>query len=126
VKNKADPFNLDNLRLTPEAASAMGRAAAAKGAQAPSKRQQQQFVMVPWPWIKRLKGARLPASHMVGYLILYQSWRMKGQPVPVSTVALRPLGVTRWAKWRALKELERLGLIRVQKSPGRAPLATVL
>jgi hypothetical protein len=126
VKNKDDPFDLDNLRLTPAAAAAMGRVAAAKQARATPKRQQQQFVMVPWSWIKRLKGARRPASHMVGYLILYQHWKTKGQPVPVSTVALRPLGVTRWAKWRALKELEQLGLIRVQNSPGRAPLATVL
>jgi hypothetical protein len=125
VRDDGDPFDLANLRLTPEGVAAMGRAAAAKQARQP-KRQRQQFVMVPWPWIKRLKGARLPASHMVGYLILYQSWRMKGRPVAVSSVALRPFGVTRWAKWRALGELERLGLIRVQKSPGRAPLVTVL
>ena len=125
MKHEDDPFDLDNLRLTPEAA-AMGRAAVAKQARATSKRQQQQFVMVPWSWIKRLKGARYPASHMVGYLILYQHWKTRGQPVSVSTVALRPFGVTRWAKWRALKELEQLGLIRVQRSPRRVPLATVL
>jgi hypothetical protein len=126
VRDDGDPFDLANLRLTPEAAAAMGRAAAAKQARTQPKRQRQQFVMVPWSWIKRLKDARLPASHMIGYLILYQHWKTGGQPVSVTTVALRPLGVTRWAKWRALKELERLGLIRVQRNPRRAPLATIL
>jgi hypothetical protein len=82
--------------------------------------------MVPWPWIRRLKDARLPATHMVGYLILYHAWKTGSQSVRVTTVALRPLKVSRWAKWRALQELERLGLIRVQRAGGRAPLATIL
>jgi hypothetical protein len=82
--------------------------------------------MVPWWWIRRLKGARFPASHMVGYLILYEYWKTGGQSIPVSTIALRAFGVSRWAKWRALGELERLGLIRVQRAPRRAPLVTVV
>jgi hypothetical protein len=122
-----DPFaDLNNLRLTPDTATALGREAAAKQKRASPKRHRQQFVKVTWAWIEHLKGARLPATHMVGYLILYQHWKTGGQPVPVSTVALRALGVSRWAKWRALKELEQLGMVRVQKHPRRAPRATVL
>jgi hypothetical protein len=121
-----DPFaDLNQLRLDPEIAAAMNRPGI-KQARAPSKRQREQFVMVPWSWIKRLKDARLPASHMVGYLVLYEHWKTGGQTSPVTTVALRPLGVSRWAKWRALKELEQLGLIRVQRGTRRAPLITVL
>ena len=121
-----DPFaDLNQLRLDPEIAAVVNRPGP-KQARARSKRQREQFVMVPWSWIKRLKDARRPASHMVGYLVLYEHWKTGGQPVPITTVALRPFGVSRWAKWRALKELERLGLIRVQRDTRRAPLVTVL
>ena len=121
-----DPFaDLNQLRLDPEVAATVKRAGA-KQARARSERQRERFVMVPWSWIKRLKDARRPASHMVGYFILYQHWKTGGQPVPVTTVALRPFGISRWAKWRALKELEQLGLVRVQRGARCAPLVTVL
>jgi len=119
------PIDLDDLRLTPEAAAAMGRAAAAKQARAPSKRQRQQFVMVPWWWVERLKGARYTATFLVAHHVLYRHWKTSGQPVPVSNVALKPLSVSRWAKWRALQELERLGLVTMRTRRRRVPMITV-
>jgi hypothetical protein len=120
-----DPFDLDNLRLTPEAAAAMGRAAAAKPARAQPKRQRQQFVMVPWWWVERLKGARYTATFLVAHHVLLQHWKTGGRPVPVSNMALKPLGVSRWAKWRALQELKRLGLVNIQTRHRRVPLITL-
>ena len=121
MKNEDDPFNLDNLRLTPEAAAAMGRAAAAKPARAQPKRQRQQFVMVPWWWVERLKAARHVATYRVALYVLYRHWKT-GKPVPVSNKAL---GLSPRSKWRAIRELERMGLVCVQTHPARAPVVTV-
>jgi CRP-like cAMP-binding protein len=119
-----DPFDLDNLRLTPEAAAAMGRAAAAKEARAQPKRQRQQFVMVPWWWVERLKAARLAATYRVALYLLFQHWKT-GKPVPASNAALKALGVPRRSKYRAIRELERLDLIRVERRRRRSPVVTV-
>jgi hypothetical protein len=121
-----DPFDIENLRLTPEMAASMHASTARVKAQPKKRARHQQFVMVPWTWVERLKGARLAATHMVAYYMLYQHWKTGGKPVPLSTVALKPLGVSRWAKWRALKELERLGLVSVRTHRRRVPQVTVL
>jgi hypothetical protein len=121
VRHDDDPFDLDNLRLTPEATAAMGRAAAAKQAREPSKRQRQQFVMVPWWWVERLKDARHVANFRVALYVLYRHWKT-GKPVPVSNKAL---GLPPRSKWRAVRELEGLGLVCVQTRSARAPVVTI-
>ena len=123
---KGDPFDdLDSLRLTPEAVAAMNRAAAAKPAKPqPRRARNRDFVMVPMAWVDRLKGAEGSAIFFVEIHILHQDWRTSGKPVPVSNKALRGAGVSRWSKWRALRELEARGLIQVEHRDGRSPLAT--
>jgi hypothetical protein len=123
---KNDPFDLENLRLTPEFAATMGRAAAVKHEKARPKRSREQFVMVPLAWVERLKGAEGSAIFFVAIHILLQHWKTNGKPVPVSTRTLKSLGVSRWAKWRALRELEMRGLIRIKTRHKRSPLAVVL
>jgi hypothetical protein len=117
----------DIARLAPEAVAAIDRAVAvSKPVRAPkSSRRRQQFVMVPWWWVERLGEARYTATFLVAHHLLYRHWKTGGQPVPVSNVALKPLGVSRWAKWRALQELERLGLVDIQTRRRRVPLITV-
>jgi hypothetical protein len=125
VKNEDDPFDLANLRLTPEATAAMSRAAAAEQARAQPKRQRQPFVMVPWAWVERLKGARHVATYRLALFLLYQRWKTN-KPIPVSNVAMKALGVPRRSKYRAIRDLERLGLIRVEWRRRRSPVVTVL
>jgi hypothetical protein len=119
----SDPFDLANLRLTPEGIAVMGRAAAAKQARAQPKRQRQ-FVMVPWSWVERLKEARHMAAYRLALFVLYQHWKT-GKPVRASNVALKAMGVSRRSKYRAIRELERLGLVRVEARPRRSPVITV-
>jgi hypothetical protein len=121
VRDDGDPFDLANLRLTPEAAAAMGRAAA-KQARAQPKRQRQQFVIVPWRWVERLKAARHVATFRVALYVLYQDWKT-GKPVPVSNKAL---DLSPRSKWRAVRELERMRLVSVQTHPARAPVVTII
>jgi hypothetical protein len=124
VRDDNDTFDLANLRLTAEASAAMDRATAAKQTQSQPKRQRQQFVMVPWWWVERLTHARHMAAYRLALFVLYQHWKTK-KPVVASNRALKPMDVPRRSKYRAIRELERLGLIRAEARPRRSPLITV-
>jgi hypothetical protein len=123
---KDDLFDdLDSLRLTQEEAAAMNRAAASKVAKPQPKRSRGgSFVKFPLAWVERLQGTEGSAIFFVAIHILHQDWRTGGKPVPVSSKTLKGAGVSRWAKWRALRELEARGLIQVERRVGRSPLAT--
>jgi hypothetical protein len=43
-----------------------------------------------------------------------------------NVAALEDAAIGRYAKWRALRELEALGLIRLEQRHGKSPLATLL
>jgi hypothetical protein len=115
-----DPYaDLKQHRLTPETL--------AKLAVVPRKiqRRRQQFVMVPWGWIERLAKTASANTYRVAFHLLYEHWRGSGQPFLLPNGRLAMEGVTRFAKWRALAELEELGLVSVEKRPSRSPKITV-
>ena len=68
-----------------------------------------------------LEGASGPAYRLALYLA-YLNWRGKGAPVTLSNSAVRGVGLERRAKWRALRELERRGLLSVERHPRRSPI----
>jgi hypothetical protein len=117
--NKDDPFDLRNLRVPPEMLVCDSIAAAKV------ERRRQRFVKVPLNWLEVLREARFASTLRVALFLLYRHWKDRGQPIQLSNVALTWTGVTRREKWRALAELERLGLARVIRRPRRAPLVTV-
>jgi hypothetical protein len=79
------------------------------------------FIQVPLPWLELLQGASGPAYRLALYLS-YLNWRAKGVPVTLSNSAARGIGLERRAKWRALRELERRGLLSVERHPSRSPI----
>jgi hypothetical protein len=79
------------------------------------------YVQVPWLWVERLQSARRTSTYKLALLLLYESWRSGGKPIVLSNVLTAAEGLTPRAKWRALAELERLGLIEVQRHQGRSP-----
>jgi hypothetical protein len=105
-------------RLTPEMLADL--------AVAPQKilKRRQQFVKVPWGWIDRLATTSSANTYRVALHLLYQHWRNGSRPFLLPNGLLATEGVTRHAKWRALHELERLGLISVEKRPKRSPKIT--
>ena len=111
--------DLKQHRLTPETL--------AKLAVVPQKiqKRRQQFVMVPWIWIERLAKTSSANTYRVALHLLHQHWKSSSQPFLLPNGMLAMEGVTRFAKWRALAELERLGLISVEKRPDRSPKITV-
>jgi DNA-binding transcriptional ArsR family regulator len=80
---------------------------------------------IPWSWITA--AAALPSRALLVGLCL---WRlvgaMKNDTVSFGNSYLQPLGIDRATKSRALRALERAGLIKVARQPGRFPKVTLL
>lgn len=75
---------------------------------------------IPWDWIVRASG--LPGAALAVGLCI---WRLVGatrrSSVKLSNKECEPLGISRYAKSRALKTLEAAGLISVEHRRGRFP-----
>ena len=80
---------------------------------------------IPWSWITA--AAALPSRALLVGLCL---WRlvgaMKSDTISFGNSDLRQLGIDRATKSRALRALERAGLIKVTHQPGRFPKVTLL
>jgi hypothetical protein len=88
------------------------------------RRRRRYFISVPMLWFERLEGAS-GQTHRVALSLLHQHFKSKG-PVRVSNSLLKIDGVSRQSKWRALRELERRGLITIECRPRRSPTITLL
>jgi len=117
--NKSDPLDLDNLRFQP---------GDAQWAAVPKKIRQRrrQFVQVPWTWIERLAQSQSANTYRVALTLLFHHWKAKGDPIKVANGMLAMDGVSRYAKRRALAELERLGLITISRRQRKSPIVTLL
>ena len=110
------PYDPDNLRLradqTPERLAVV-----------PSKIQKRRlhFVQVPWDWFEALNGATGQTYRLAMYL-LYLHWKNGGEPIKLANGMLRNDGVSRQSKWRALADLERRGLLSVERRRRRSPV----
>ena len=111
-----DNFNIENLRIA-ETPTIMKAKAAAR------RKQEQQFVMMPLWWKTRLSRASHACTFKAGLESLYRRWRSGGEPVLLPNVGL---GVSDGTKWRALQELEGLGLVAIARRPKKSPLVTVI
>jgi len=90
------------------------------------KRWQRRFVRVPWEWAMRLLGTKHASSvYPLAHLLLYEHWHAGGRPIVLSNALAAEVGLSRSSKWRALKELEELGLVRVKHQARKAPRVTV-
>lgn len=118
--DQPDPFDPERLRLRPGAVLSGGQRAS------PKKRKAERFVKFPWSWVERLVEARYVATYRVALHVLHQHWRSGGKPFALSNRTVKTEGVGRIAKWRALGELEQLGLITIERHKGRSPRITVI
>src|SRR5262249_31315332 len=78
-------------------------------------KQTEPFVKVPLWWIEiAAKAARSPAT-LVLVELLYARWKANSSTFPLPNVRLKKLGVSREIKRRMLRDLERGGLIAVDR-----------
>lgn len=113
-----DPFDPTNLTLTPERISTL-----TSSKRAPRHRPGEPFLKgpVPWGWIEaagQLSGKAL----LVGLMVWREVGIRKTATVPVN---LSALGMPRRTAQRALRSLERAGLISVEHRAGRPPLVSL-
>jgi hypothetical protein len=115
-----DDFNVENLRVKDLPPPAPGKQNL--------RQQQREFVMITREQFNQLKRARCAATERVFLHLLFLTWRPqdRGKPKVLANAALRLMGVNRFAKQRALLELEALGLIGVEWRDKKSPIVTVL
>jgi CRP-like cAMP-binding protein len=82
------------------------------------------FVKVPLSWAVKAAKATKTKKALVWIELLYVSWKTKSTTFPLSNERLD--GVTRYTKYRALRELEAEGLLTVKRQRKKAPLVTLI
>jgi hypothetical protein len=83
------------------------------------------FIKMPWDWFEALDGADGQTYRLALYL-QHLHWKSKGSPIKLTNTALAAIGVSRWAKYRALKDLALRGLIAVERAGQRSPTVRVI
>jgi hypothetical protein len=116
--SKSDPFDLQNLRMPAEEVERL--------AAVPRKiqKRRQQFTMLPMAWVEKLANSPGKTWYLAAHLT-YRHWEGKGAPIKLANGMLEYDGISRQTKWRALRKLERLGLITINTHRGKSPIITV-
>jgi hypothetical protein len=96
-------------------------------ARAPVKRKQaEEFVKVPRWWAaEAAKATRMPRM-LVLLELLHRSWKARSLTFPLPNGSLGKKGAGREAKRRVLRDLERAGLITVERRHRKAPIVTLV
>jgi hypothetical protein len=118
-RKSADPFDLNRLRIEPGKLLQSPRQHRPKPPKA--KKWRRHYVRVPWEWVERLQSAKSISTHKLALLVIYEHWKNGGKPLVLSNVLAADVGLYRQAKWRGLRELETLGLVKLECRKGRAP-----
>lgn len=112
-----DPFDLKDYAVDP---------ASIPKAKTKPKTWKRHYVRVPWFWVERLQMTKRIATYRLAFLIVYEHWRSGGRPVVLSNLAATAEGIPPRSKTRALADLERLGLIKLERHRGKSPRLKVL
>lgn len=116
-----DPYDLNKLRLDPQKLTTP---------YVPTKIRQrrEQFVRTPMLWKEKLgeKPLATGSTHQVALHLLYLHWKNSGKSFTFANGMLKYDGISRFSKWRALADLERRGLIIIERRTRRSPIVHVL
>ena len=106
-----DPFDFDRLRVDP-----------AKHKPTKPPKWQRHYVRFPWEWVERLRPVKRVSTYRLALLLVYEHWRTGGRPIVLSNAVWdEGGGLSRRSKWSALAELERQGLVAVERHPRKSP-----
>jgi hypothetical protein len=84
------------------------------------------FTRLPREWELRLLTAKRISTYRLAIELLYLHWKGNGKPIIVSNKVARAVKICARSKWEALAELERLGLIEVERRPRKSPRVILL
>src|SRR5438034_5608908 len=87
----------------------------------------QRFLKGPIPWAWLMRAAQLPGRALhIGVALWFLSGLTRSFTVRLGGRPLAELGVDRHSKYRALRQLEAAGLVRITRRPGQNPTVTTL
>jgi hypothetical protein len=116
-----DPFDVENLRLD---------LATLPASSVPIKiqKRRQQFIRLPLWWLEKLGEAPLAtgSTHQVAGHLIYLDWKNHGKPFKLPNGMLKYDGICRQSKWRALNDLERRGLITLERRQRKSPIIRLI
>lgn len=97
-------------------------------AAAPAKRKRkvEPFVRVPLWWVTAASKATQDPGMLVCIELLYASWKTRNSTFPLANTRLARLGASREVKRRVLRDLERAGLIVVERPQRKTPIITLM
>ena len=115
-----DLYDLNKLRLDPAKFST-------PYIPAKIRKRREQFVMMPMWWYETLANPvpKGQATVLIAIYLLHLHWKHRGKPFKLANGMLEYDGVSRYAKWRALKELERRSLVIVERRLKKSPIVHV-
>ena len=90
------------------------------------KRKVEPFVKVPLWWIQQAATTTKSSTTLVCIELLHRSWKAKSPTFPLPNGNLRKLGVSREIKRRVLRDLEKGGLITVERPTRKTPIVTLV
>lgn len=124
-KAQADDFDVDNLRLDPAAAAATPTPTRGRGPTPPKRNRD--FVMVPGRWRRALCQAESGGpTYRLALHLLHQDWKADGRQLRLANEGVAAeLSLSRWQKNTALRELEALDLVTVDRRFKKSPLIKV-
>jgi hypothetical protein len=91
------------------------------------RKRNEQFVKLPMWWYGKLAGSPTATrtTILIAIYLVHLHWKHSGKPFKLPNGMLGYDGISRHSKWRALKELERLGLITVERRRKKSPIIHV-
>ena len=113
-----DDFGIEKLRVDP---ALMHQVLEQQARTSKRKGWQRICTIVPREWELRLLAAKRISTYRLAHELLYLHWYGKGKPVTVSSKVAKAVKLSDRSKWNALTELERLGLIGVNRKPRKSP-----
>ena len=90
------------------------------------KKWQQRFILVPWAWANQLTTCDSATTFKLALLLLYEHWHNNGSTIRLTNPLAATMGILPEAKRRSLADLERRGMVSVERRSRKTPLITVL
>ncbi len=81
---------------------------------------------MPLWWAKAAAEATKTPKALVWVRLLHMAWKAGSLTFPLPNGKLEDDGVTRFTKYRALRELEAAGLIVVERRHGKTPTVSIV
>ena len=123
MKDEENVFDdLDALRRADVKHEKHRKSKANKSAQ----KRRNRYVQITETGVKALDQAVGCSAILVWFEILYRVWKTGKMTVELGNKTLGGMGVSRWAKYRALTSLEKAGLIRVERHLRQSSKVTLL